>query len=388
MTREELVQCAHALKPKLVARAEETQALRHLTQETKQDLEDAGLARLLQPSRFGGTEGHVYGCVEILHHVGSACGATAWCLAQYIGHNYMVAQWPEAAQQAVWGEKPQSLVAGILIPLCGKAKKVDGGYQLTGRWPFVSGVNICDWCILSGMVEDADGEDEERYFLMPYGSFEIIDTWQAMGLKGSGSNDIAVNDVYIKEDMTLPIDYLKGGPTPGNAINTSPLYQLPCYMQFGIFITSATLGIAHGMQGHYEEFIAGHKALMSGRVSRDEVTQQIKVAEAAVCLASARALAKTTCDQIMSHTETGLLPTDHQRTEYRAQAAFIGRTVWRAANILWDAAMGRAVYESNPLALSFRDMSAASRHFTHNWDVNGAAYGRLRLGLPLDNPSL
>jgi 3-hydroxy-9,10-secoandrosta-1,3,5(10)-triene-9,17-dione monooxygenase len=188
--------------------------------------------------------------------------------------------------------------------------------------------------------------------------------------------------------MSLSIEHLKGGPTPGNRVNTSPLYQLPSFMQFGIWISSATLGIATGMLAHWEDFIAGHKALMSGKITRNEVPQHLKVAEAAVCLTAARSLARATCDEIMAHTTDGTLPTDEQRTKYRAQGAFIGRTAWRAANVIWDAAMGRGVYESNPLARCYRDMSTATRHFTHNWDVNGAAYGRVKLGLPMDNPSL
>jgi len=384
----ELVERASNLVPTLSERAEETQELRRILPATKEDLARAGIARLLQPSRYGGCEGHLFGAVEILTHIGSACGSTAWCLAQYIGHNFMLAQWPVAAQDEIWGVKPESLLAGILIPLCGKARKVDGGYRLSGRWPFVSGVDGCDWCILSGMVDNPHGDDEERYFMMQHGTFEIIDTWHAMGLKGSGSNDITVADVFIPEHMTLPIQHLKGGPTPGNQVNTAPLYQLPTYMQFGIYITSATLGIATGMLAQYEDFIAGHKALMSGKVTRNEVPQHLKVAEAAVCLAAARSLARTTCDEIMGHASDGTQPTDEQRTKYRAQGAFIGRTAWRCANVIWDAVMGRGVYESNPIARSYRDMSAATRHFTHHWEVNGAAYGRLRLGLPIDNPSL
>ncbi len=385
---DELVERARGLIPILSARAEQTQELRRVSPETKQALERAGVARLLQPSRYGGCEGHIFGAVEILTHIGSACGSTAWCLAQYIGHNFMLAQWPVEAQDEIWGVKPESLLAGILIPLCGKATKVEGGYRLTGRWPFVSGVDGCDWCILSGMVDNPNGDDEERYFMMQHGTFEIIDTWHAMGLKGSGSNDIAVADVFIPEHRTLSIEHLKGGPTPGNKVNTAPMYQLPSYMQFGIFITSATLGIATGMLAQYEEFIAGHQALMSGKVTRNEVPQHLKVAEAAVCLTAAHAIARTTCDEIMCHAIDGTSPTNEQRTKYRAQANFVGLQAWRSANVIWDAAMGRAVYESNPLARSYRDMSAATRHFTHNWDVNGAAYGRVRLGLPIDNPSL
>jgi alkylation response protein AidB-like acyl-CoA dehydrogenase len=387
-TYDELIARAEALIPVLRERADETDELRQLPLATKRDLETTGVARILQPSRYGGCEGHFFGLVEILTRVGRGCGSTAWCLAQYIGHNYMVSQWPVDAQDAIWGVKPESLISGILIPLNGKARRVDGGYRLTGRWPFVSGVNACDWCILSAMVESAHGADEERYFLMQNGSFEIIDTWRSIGLKGSGSHDIAVHDAFVPAHMTLPIEHLKGGPSPGNQVNTAPMYQMPSYMQFGILITSATLGIAAGMLEHYRDYIAGHKALMSGKVSRLEVSHQLKIAEAAVCVDSAKAIARGVCDEIVAHAQAGTLPSDEERTRYRAHGAFIGRQAWRSANVMWDAVMGRGVYENNPIERSYRDMCAATRHFTHNWDVNGVSYGRVILGLSLDNPSL
>ena len=387
-TYDELVERAEQLIPILRERADETEALRQLPTATKHDLAASGIARILQPSRYGGCEGHLFGMVDILTRIGRGCGSTAWCLAQYLGHNFMVSQWPVEAQDAIWGVNPKSLVSGILIPFNGKATKVDGGYRLTGRWPFVSGVNTCDWCILSGMVDVADGDDEERYFLMANGAFEIIDTWQSMGLKGSGSHDIAVDDVFIPDYMTIAIEHLKGGPSPGNQVNTAPMYQMPSYAQFGILISSASLGIAEGMVEYYRDFIAGHKALMSGKVSRLEVPQQLRVAEAAVCVDAAREIARGVCNEIVAHAQAGTLPNDEERTKYRAHGTFIGRQAWRAGNVIWDAVMGRGVYESNPIARSYRDLSAASRHFTHSWDVNGGSYGRVLLGLPLDNPSL
>ena len=387
-TYDELVERAEQMIPVLRERADEAEELRRLPAATKHDLATSGIARIFQPSRYGGCEGHLFGMVDILTRIGRGCGSTAWCLAQYIGHNFMVSQWPIEAQEAIWGVKPDSLISGILIPLNGKARKVEGGYRLTGRWPFVSGVNTCDWCILSGMVDVTDGDDEERYFLMQNGAFEIIDTWQAMGLKGSGSHDIAVDDVFIPDHMTLPIEHLKGGPSPGNQINTAPMYQMPSYAQFGILISSASLGIAEGMVEYYRDFIAGHKALMSGKVSRLEVPQQLKIAEAAVCVDAAHAIARSICNEIVAHAEAGTLPSDEERTRYRAHGTFIGLQAWRAGNVIWDAVMGRGVYESNPIARSYRDLSAASRHFTHSWDVNGGSYGRVLLGLPLDNPSL
>jgi 3-hydroxy-9,10-secoandrosta-1,3,5(10)-triene-9,17-dione monooxygenase len=132
-TREELVNRAEALIPTLRARAAEADALRQLPAQTARDLKASGIARILQPARYGGCEAPFAGMVDILRTIARGCGSTAWCLAQYIGHNFMVAQWPPPAQEAVWRDAPDNLVSGILIPLLGRATKVAEGYRLTGQ---------------------------------------------------------------------------------------------------------------------------------------------------------------------------------------------------------------------------------------------------------------
>ncbi len=388
-TRQDLVHRAEALVPVLRARAAEADALRQLPAHTARDLKASGIARILQPAWYGGCEASFAGMVDILRTIGRGCGSTAWCLAQYIGHNFMVSQWAPPAQEAVWRDAPDNLISGILIPLLGRATKVAGGYNLTGQWPFVSGVNNCDWCILSGMVTNADSDvPEERYFLVPRKQFAILSTWDAVGLHGSGSDDVKVTELFIPEHMTLPIDYLKGGETPGNRLHPAPLYRSPSYMWFGILLTSASLGMAEGMLADYLEEAKKRVALMSGQETRSLMSQQIKVSEAVASLDAARAVLYTMCDQIMALLEAGKLPTDEQRTRYRCVAAYAGKLVFTAANAIWDAEGARGVYMKNHIAREYRNLCTATRHFTHNWDVNATSHGRVKLGLPLDNPSL
>lgn len=388
-TREELARRAETLIPVLRARAAEADALRQLPAQTARDLKASGIARILQPARYGGCESSFAGMVDILRTIGRGCGSTAWCLAQYIGHNFMVAQWPPPAQEAVWRDAPDNLVSGILIPLLGRATKVADGYSLTGQWPFVSGVNNADWCFLSGMVTDADGgAPEERYFLVPRRQVTIVPTWDAVGLHGSGSDDVKVEELLVPEHMTLPIGYLKGGETPGNRLHPAPLYRSPSYMWFGILLTSASLGMAEGMLIDYLEEAKKRVALMSGQETRGSMSQQIKVAEAVASLEAARAVLYTMCDEIMALLEAGRLPSDEQRTRYRCVAAYAGKLVFAGANAIWDAEGARGVYLKNHIGREYRNLCTATRHVTHNWDVNAATHGRVKLGLPLDNPSL
>lgn len=388
-TREDLVRRAEALIPVLRARAAEADALRQLPAETVRDLKAAGVARILQPASRGGCQSSFAGMVDILRTIAHGCGSTAWCLAQYIGHNFMVSQWAPAAQEAVWGEAPDNLVSGIFIPLLGRATKVADGYRVTGQWPFVSGVNSCDWCILTAMVGNADGgEPEERYFLTPRKQITIVPTWDSVGLYGSGSDDVKVEELFVPEHMTLPISYLKGGETPGNHLHPAPLYRSPSYMWFGILLNSVSLGMAEGMLIDYLEEAKKRVALMSGQQTRSSMSQQIKVAEAGAALEAARALLYATCDEIMAVLEAGKLPTDEQRTRYRSFAAYAGKLAFAAANTIWDADGARGVYLKNHVGREYRNLCTSTRHVTHNWDGNAAAHGRVKLGLPLDNPAL
>ncbi len=320
--------------------------------------------------------------VDILTTIGRGCGSTAWCLAQYIGHNFMVAQWPERAQEEVWGTSPQNLLSGILIPLLGNARRVRGGYVLSGQFPFVSGVTTCDWCLFAGMVENGPGgKPEERYFILPQGAFEILDTWDAIGLRGSASHDVKADNVFIPTHMTLPIKHLKGGDkSPGRKVNRGTLYRSPSYMTFGILISSASVGIADGIVRDYVEQVKSRVALMSGQGLHDQVLQHTKISEATIAVEAAKALLYRNCDEIMQILEAGDLPTHEQRTKYRAAGAYAGKLAFQAANLIWDAGGGRGVYMNNPIARAYRDMCTATRHVTHNWDVNGATHGRVSVG--------
>jgi 3-hydroxy-9,10-secoandrosta-1,3,5(10)-triene-9,17-dione monooxygenase len=388
VTGAELVRRAERLTPLLWERAAETEEARRPPEATRLDLKRSGIHRVLQPVRFGGAGGGFREAVDILRAVGRGCGSTAWIVAQNIAHNMMVSQWPDAAQHKVWDETPDALLSGILIPGIGKARAVEGGYILSGRWPFLTGVDICDWAMFTAFTPNDAGEMEDRHFLIPRPQFEIHDTWKAMGLRGSCSNDVTVSDVFVPEDMTATGPCFRGGHTPGSRLNAGLLYRSPCYAMFGVIIGSAALGMAEAMVETYVAHTRGRVAAMSGGVVATYATQHVKVAHAITAVAAARMLMHETCDLVMSILAQGREPTDQERTQFRCNATYAGQMANQAVNAIWDAGGGAGVYDRNPLSRLFRDSSAASRHITLNWDVNAAAFGRVALGLAIDNPAL
>ncbi len=342
----EVVARTVALIPALRERAAAVDELREMLPATVADLKAAGTARLFQPARFGGCE------AELFHGVDA-------CMVQHVTHNFMLSHWPDQGQRDIWGEDPACLTSGIFIPACGRAKSVDGGYVLAGRWPLVSGVNTSDWCLFAALVDD-QGPETHCYFALPRREIEIVDTWHAVGLKGSASNDVKVSDVFVPAHRTLSIEHLKGGASPGNAHNRSAIYRTPSYCIFGVYISAALLGIAEAGLEFYLDGACRRTALVSRQKVGGYPTQQVKVAEASAAIAAARQLLLGICTEAGGIATRDGLPSDEQRAKFRSHAAFAGRLTNRAVELLWDAGASSSVYSDTPMSGVFRDLSVAA----------------------------
>src|SRR6201981_4160739 len=220
---------ARALIPQLRDRPASTEELRRLPPETERDLHEAGLFRIVQPKRVGGSELDYVALVDCAEQLGKADASVAWNFANLASHHWMLAMFDSRAQDLVWGQDPNALIASSFIFPAGRARKVDGGYRLRGSWPFSSGVASCEWNMLASVVASDDEADgiEYRIFLLPRGDYRILDTWNAAGLRGTGSNDVEIRDAFVAESLSVAVSDLAGGSTPGSAINPNPLYALP-----------------------------------------------------------------------------------------------------------------------------------------------------------------
>jgi 3-hydroxy-9,10-secoandrosta-1,3,5(10)-triene-9,17-dione monooxygenase len=370
-------------------RAAETEALRRLPDATLADLHRTGLFRMLQPARYGGSELPYRAFIELAALIGSGCGSTAWVLNNLASHHWMVGYWPEAAQDEIWGASPDTLIGSAFIFPGGRGRKVPGGYRLSGRWPFSSGVDAAAWNMIAALVPDEQtGANEYRVFLVPAGDYTIIDTWHVSGLAGTGSKDVAINDAFVPDYRTLSAEAGKGGASPGSQINPAPIFRLPWFALFGFIIAGPALGIAKGAVGQFVTATRTKTATYSGRSLADLATMQVHVAEAAALVDAAEAMMLRDCAEAMRYAEAAELAPIEDKVRWRRDAAFAARLCTRAVDIIFAAAGGGAVYDSNPLQRSFRDIHAANAHFGVNWDANAITYGRVALGLPPDAPTL
>ena len=212
-----MVARARALIPRLCDRASRTEELRRLPPETERELHESGLFRIVQPKRVGGSEFDYVALVDCADAIGQADASVAWNFANLASHHWMLGMFDKRAQDLVWNKDANALIASSFIFPAGRARKVDGGYVLRGNWPFSSGVDSCEWNMLASVVSSDDEADgiEYRIFLVNKSDYKILDTWNATGLRGTGSNDVEVQDAFVAEPMTLAVSDLDGGPTPG-----------------------------------------------------------------------------------------------------------------------------------------------------------------------------
>jgi 3-hydroxy-9,10-secoandrosta-1,3,5(10)-triene-9,17-dione monooxygenase len=389
LTLDEALSRARALVPRLRERARVADELRRCPDESIRELHEAGLMRVLQPRRVGGSELPWVALIDVGSELARGCGSTAWNWANYAVHHWMLAFWPVACQDEIWGADPAALIASAVVFPAGNAKHVAGGYRLSGRWPFSSGVDSAAWNMLGGIVKDESEAGEYRMFLLPRDDYAIIDNWHVLGLRGTGSKDVAADDVFVPEHRTVSVEATKGGANhPGATANPAPLFRIPIFATFPYMLTGIALGIA---QGAYESFLDGLRervARYSGKRLADMTAVQLRVAEAAACIDTAGRVMRDHCLAAQTLANRGVVPDLLAKATWRRDGAFSAGLCERAVDVLVKAGGGGALFDDHPLQRAFRDVHAATAHISIIWEPQATTFGRVALGLPSDNPTL
>ena len=385
-----MVARAKAMIPQLRDRAAKTEELRCLPPETERDLHDAGLFRIVQPKRVGGSELDYVSLLDCAEMLGRADASVAWNFANLASHHWMLGMFDQRAQDEVWDKDVNVLIASSFIFPAGRARKVAGGYRLRGNWPFSSGVASCEWNMLASVVSSDDEADgiEYRIFLVHKGDYEIVDTWNAVGLRGTGSNDVEVKDAFVAEPMTVAVNDLAGGPTPGSAANPNALYALPVFSLFPYVLSGVALGNAQACLDDYVD-IARYRVSTYNRAKLSDMqSTQIKIAEASAKIDAARLIMRSACIEAMADARQGYIPDVAAKTKSRRDGAFSVNLCTEAVSMLFAASGARGLFTTGVLQRQFRDAHAINSHLAFNFDAAGTNYGRVALGLPSENLTL
>jgi len=378
-TIEEAVEIARSLAPKLRERVPQAEQLRRLPEENVNDLLAAGLIGLENPKRWGGPELNLDACIEVSAALAEGCSSTGWVYSLWSSHMWMIGQYPEHVQEMVFSD-PDSLVSSV-VNTVGAPERVDGGFRWTGRGFFSSGVDHCNWLIAALEVPAAEGEGKERrWMLIPRSDFEIVDDWYTVGLKGTGSKTIVLEDVFIPEERTVIWSELSEGRGYGARLHNSPLYCAAVDFTFSLPLSGPELGIARALLRAFEGRARARISGSSPRLAAEQTLHLTRYARAAAQIDAARALlledARRFC--FMPASEATAL----DRAKCRRDVAFATQMCREACNSLFEAAGGSNIFESAEIQRLWRDANVAAAHHGLTWDINGNAYGRAVMDLP------
>ena len=384
---DDIVAAARGLAPTLRSRWADAEQLRRLPDANVAEMNGAGLYKILQPARSGGRQDNLHVFIDALAEIARGCGSSAWCLGVVNAHHWLAGLFPLQAQDDIFAENPDALVSAVIGPR-GRAVKVDGGYRLTGFWPFCSGSPHADWFMLGGRLTAEDGAVvDEGDFLLPRADVVVKDDWDVGGLRASGSNSVVVNDVFVPTHRFLSIPTAIAGENPGAAAHEGWLYQSEVMPVLALGVAPAVLGLAEGAIVDFKARLPGKTVTYTfDEIQIDMPTTHMQVATAEMKARCARLLLHDLADQIQSAAANGRRMTLEARARARMDVAFAGRLCLEAIEVLFLAAGGSALASGNPIQRAHRDAHAINMHGLMNLETNLEMYGRVSLGLPQNSP--
>jgi 3-hydroxy-9,10-secoandrosta-1,3,5(10)-triene-9,17-dione monooxygenase len=380
VTKQQILDRVRPLLPKFAKRAEAAEQARHLPIESIQELLDAGIARILMPPRFGGYELGFDTWFDVTREISKADASHGWCASLIIHHAHCIAQFPEEAQQAVWADGPDVAIAASFLPGT-TIVPADGGYRVSGQSAFASGVGNSTWVFVSGVV-DQGGQPERTFFLIPQAEYKVADTWFTAGMRGTGSNTIVTDNVFVPKSRTLLASQLREGKGPSAALHQNHLFRAPFASYAGLTFATPMLGAAQGAYERFRERTKTRKGIYGGLVA-EHTSVQMQLARTAADLDAAELLLRRAADTAGASTPAAPALRARSLRDYTRAGEFAVSAI--DALIAMSGTSGFS--ESNPIQRAWRDIHFASMHISVNAESTYSHFGRLELGLPR-NPHL
>lgn len=384
VTASELLERAIAMQPVLRERANHARELRRVPEETIADFKEAGFFRMIQPRRYGGYEMNPKHFYDVVFELARACPSSAWVLSVVGVHNWQLGLLDDRAQQDVWGEDDSTMISSSYAPK-GKAESVDGGYNFSGRWQFSSGCDHCDWIFVGGFLPNDDNIPMLASFLIPASDYSIEDDWYTTGLQGSGSKSLVVDNAFVPDYRvhTFMEGYLCD--SPGQAVNTSPLFKLPFGQVFIRAVSMPAVGATQGALDAYCEYNTQRLNSVGIKVV-DAPAGQVAGAIAKSVISSARLKMHHAYDTLLGYAERGEPFRAEDRAEFRFDSSYAVDQCVRAAQDLLANSGGSAIYQGNTVNAIFQDLLAFRQHAANQPDTPTRNLGAALFDLPVQDP--
>jgi len=386
---DEAMRRARALVPVLRERAAAAELGREMPGETIADLHRTGLLRFHQPRRWGGMELEFVALFDIPAEVGRGCASTGWNVANLGVHHWMLALYDERAQEEVWSKNPDALIAsGIAFPQ-GRGRRIDGGFVISGFWNFSSGVDPSDWNMLAVMVRDGEKVVDHRMCLVPRGEYEIVDDWNVLGMRSTGSKSVRATDVFVPEHRALSMYLARGGTEfPGARATDNPMFRVPLAALGSHCLAGAGVGNAQAALDLTIEAIRERSTNYTALRMRDFQAVQLRVAAAGAKVDAARLIIRSDCLEAEQIAKSHRAPTIEEKLRFKRNVAYAMELCTETVDTLHALAGANGIYDAYPIQRLFRDQHALAAHIGFSWDAQAWPWGLVALGGEFSSPTM
>lgn len=380
----ELVEKAKALTPVLFDKARETETNGEISEEIVKRINDEGLFRILQPKRWGGAALDPRVFYRCQMAIAEGCMSTAWMYGVVGVHFWQLGLFSEKAQEEVWGDDPSTLIASTYMPV-GKATPVEGGYQFSGHWRFSTGVKHCKWIFLGGLLPDDNGGMKHVTFLLPRKDFKIVENWDVLGLRGTGTHDIIVDDVFVPEHRTNETNNNSDEASPGRLKNPEHIFKIPFAQVFQRAVSTACIGALDGAINAFRKRSSEHVGA-HGSATANDVSAQMAVTDAMMLTDQLKLVLSRNYQKVCNYAAIGQQMPVEERLFQRAQSAYVAKSCAEKVNELMRVCAASGTFKENAVERFFRDLNQARGHIANNADAYIRAHGAVMLGLPNQDP--
>jgi 3-hydroxy-9,10-secoandrosta-1,3,5(10)-triene-9,17-dione monooxygenase len=385
----EAIDRARRLVPRLRERAKAAEAARTMSAETIADLHASGVIRTMQPKRWGGMEFDYVAYVDFPLELSRGDASAGWNLANLQIHHWMLGLYEERAQEEVWGENPDALIAsGIAFPQ-GQGRRAEGGFVISGKWNFSSCSNIAEWNMLAVTVKDGDKTVDHRMCLLHKSQYQVIDDWKVLGMRSTGSMTVTAKDVLVPEYRALCMYTTRGGAEfPGAKVNRNPAYQVSANPLLGHGIGACAVGNAMAALELSVDAVKQRSTNYTGAKMRDFQAVQLRIGAAGAKIDAARLILRNDCIEGQAIAVRGEVADTQTKLSWKRNLAYAVNLCTEAVDLLHAMAGANGIYETYPLERIFRDAHSLAGHISFSFDAQASAWGLCALGGEVVNPTL
>ncbi|HEX3973231.1 MAG TPA: hypothetical protein VHX19_18015 [Stellaceae bacterium] len=374
---EEAIERARSIVPAAKKNVQLAEEMRRIPEENAKAILDSGLMPLMRPKMFGGFEADWMTQIDCVAEVAQHCGSTGWVMTFFLQHQFFLSLFPLEAQRYVYEHQKDPTILTSFFQT-GSAKEVPGGYEVGGRWHFGSGGDYCNWAILGGVIRNPDGSVKKRLnFLLKPEQFKIDRVWDAIGLRGSGSNDIVVEPTFVPESFVYDHDLAMVGKAPGHSVHEGVLYRSPLVLNSGFAVMTPMHGIARGCYNAFVELTGGRTARPGAARPADRVETQIAVGESGAEID----LAYLITEKLTATVFRGGKVMRADAVRQRRDMMMVLKLIQRGVDRLFDLSGTHGLLGNHAIQRHWRDIHAIGHHA--QWQAPALqTAGRNELGLP------